>query len=284
MQDRNDLERVSIGFATMFGIYWLYKLFLSPFLNLSPFREQVVGMLLLYGLGLLLFVRIAGCSFRFRMKRRHVTLSAVIPAYLLEFSALVVVSLILNLSSVLGIRAPSPTDYTPGMLFLLLLFAPVVEEMVFRHLVASVLFRHGERSYVLASAISFAIVHSVATGLAQVVYTFILGLVWASLYVKTGRLPLVILLHALSNLHPVLLRMSADASPMLASAVVFAYGVFGFAGIVLYLVRRKNIRLDGEVGLLRKETLRAVLANRGFLFFLGLTVVMVLSKTLGFGA
>lgn len=284
MQDRNDLERVSIGFTTMFGIYWLYKLFLSPFLNLSPLREQVVGMFLLYGLGLLLFVRIAGCSFRFRMERRHVTLSAVIPAYLLEFSALVVVSLLLNLLRALGFRTPSPPDYTPGMLFLLLLFAPVVEELVFRHLVASVLFRHGERFYILASAISFAIVHSVATGLAQVVYTFILGLVWASLYVKTGRLPLVILLHALSNLHPVLLRMSADASPMLASAVVFAYGVLGFAGIVLYLVRRKNIRLDGEVGLLKKETLRAVLANRGFLFFLGLTVVMLLSKTLGFGA
>ena len=284
MQDHNDLERVSIGFTTMFGIYWLYKLFLSPFLNLSPLREQVVGMFLLYGLGLLLFVRIAGCSFRFRMERRHVTLSAVIPAYLLEFSALVVVSLLLNLSRALGFRTPSPPDYTPGMLFLLLLFAPVVEEVVFRHLMASVLFRHGERFYVLASAISFAIVHSVATGLAQVVYTFILGLVWASLYVKTGRLPLVILLHALSNLHPVLLRMSADASPMLASAVVFAYGVLGFAGIVLYLVRRKNIRLDGEVGLIKKETLRAVLANRGFLFFLGLTVVMLLSKTLGFGA
>lgn len=281
MQRKKDLERVSIGFATMFGIYWLYKLFLSPFLNLPPFWEQVVGMLLLYGLGLFLFVRIARCSLRFRMKCRPITLSAVIPAYLLEFSALVVVSLLLNLSRALGFRAPSPPDYTPGMLFLLLLFAPVVEELVFRHLVASVLLRHGERFYVLASAVSFAIVHSVATGLAQVVYTFILGLVWAYLYVQTGNLPLVMLLHALSNLHPVLLSLSVDASPVIASAAVFTYGALGLAGIALFLVRRKTIRLDGEVGLIKKETLRAVLANRGFLFFLGLTVIMLLWKTLG---
>ena len=284
MQRQKDLERVSIGFATMFGIYWLYKLFLSPFLNLSPFWEQVVGMLLLYGLGLLLFVRIARCSLRFKMKRRPIALSSVARAYLLEFSALLIVSLILNLSKALGAKAPIPPDYTPGRLFLLLLFAPVVEEIVFRHLTASVLLKHGERFYILASAVSFAIVHSVATGLAQVVYTFILGLIWAYLYVQTGNLRLVMLLHALSNLHPVLLSLAVDASPMLASAAVFACGMLGIAGIVLFFFSRKNIRADGEIGLMRRETLHAVLTNRGFLLFLGLTVVMVLCKTLGFGA
>ena len=162
---------------------------------------------------------------------------------------------------------------------MLLLFNPVVEELVFRKLFARKLLKYGERFYILASSFCFAVVHGVSLGIPQIVYTFILGMIWSYLTVKTGDIKLAIFMHGLSNLFgsiitQALLGISLTAAGIY-SMILFLLGITGF---VLFLVNRKKIVLDGSTGLVKKAVIKDVLANKGVLFFAGLTGIVMLLK------
>ena len=53
---RQELQRVAVGIATMFGIYWIYSLFIQDLLSLPGLLKSIIGMSILYGLGLFIFV------------------------------------------------------------------------------------------------------------------------------------------------------------------------------------------------------------------------------------
>ena len=54
--------------------------------------------------------------------------------------------------------------------------------------------------------------------------------------------------------------------------------LFGITVFVLFLVNRKKIVLDGSTGLVKKAVIKDVLANKGVLFFAGLTGIVMLLK------
>ncbi len=54
--------------------------------------------------------------------------------------------------------------------------------------------------------------------------------------------------------------------------------LLGITGLVLFLVNRKKIVLDGSTGLVKKAVIKDVLANKGVLFFAGLTGIVMLLK------
>lgn len=85
--------------------------------------------------------------------------------------------------------------------FLLLLFAPILEEFMFRKLFLDRLMVLGTRPAILISAVLFALPHLISQGPAQVFYTFVLGLSFAYVTVRTRKLWPAILLHSLSNLY-----------------------------------------------------------------------------------
>jgi disulfide bond formation protein DsbB len=53
-----DLEKAALGIAVMFGLYWLYSMVAKPYLPFSEEIKGVVGLAVLYGAGLGLFVLI----------------------------------------------------------------------------------------------------------------------------------------------------------------------------------------------------------------------------------
>ena len=85
--------------------------------------------------------------------------------------------------------------------FLLLIFAPILEEFMFRRLFLDRLMVLGTRPAILISAVLFALPHLISQGPAQVFYTFVLGLSFAYVTVRTRKLWPAILLHSLSNLY-----------------------------------------------------------------------------------
>ena len=85
--------------------------------------------------------------------------------------------------------------------FLLLIFAPILEEFMFRKLFLDRLMVLGTRPAILISAVLFALPHLISQGPAQVFYTFVLGLSFAYVTVRTRKLWPAILLHSLSNLY-----------------------------------------------------------------------------------
>ena len=286
-----DLEKVAIGIAMMFGVYWLYAYYLQDRLALSAGVEKILGLVSLYVVGLCLFVlmtkgipggrgeqdRISGSQYN-RGKLPHKQL---VLCFLLQFSAIMVMSVLVNILGVFGIEvATTEIDaVSPYMLFMLLVFNPIAEEFVFRKLFADKLLKYGERFYVFVSAFCFAIVHGVSLGIPQVIYTFILGLIWGYVMAKTDDFRLVVLLHALSNLFGgVLLQLLMGIAMPLAGIYSILLMATGAVGLSIFMANRKKVMLDGEPGLVKGAVLKSIFTNRGIWIYVVLTVVVMIVK------
>jgi len=53
---KRDLERVAFGIAVMFGIYWIYSCLIKQQLMVGDGMKTILGMVVLYVLGLGLFL------------------------------------------------------------------------------------------------------------------------------------------------------------------------------------------------------------------------------------
>lgn len=201
--------------------------------------------------------------------------------FLLQFSAIMIMSVLVNVLGAFGIEVATTEIDTvsPYMLFMLLIFNPIVEEFVFRKLFADKLLKYGERFYVFASAFCFAIVHGVSLGSPQVIYTFVLGLIWGYVMAKTGDFKLVVLLHALSNLFGgVLLQLFMSIAMPLAGVYSIMLMATGAVGLSIFMANRKKVVLDGEPGLAKGEVLKSIFSNKGIWIYVVLTIVVMVVK------
>lgn len=285
------LEKVSLGIALMFGVYWMYAYCLQDRLNLSAGVEKVLGLVSLYGVGMgLFFLMIKGVPERQHegdklyggpCERGKLPGKQFLLCFLLQFSAIMIMSVLVNILGVFGIEvATTQIDaVSPYMLFMLLIFNPVAEEFVFRKLFADKLLKYGERFYVFASAFCFAIVHGVSLGIPQVIYTLILGLIWGYVMAKTDDFKLVVLLHALSNLFGgVLLQLLMGIAMPLAGVYSILLMATGAVGLSIFMANRKKVELDGESGVLKADVLKSVFSNKGIWIYVVLTVVVIMLK------
>lgn len=147
------------------------------------------------------------------------------------------------------------------------LFAPAVEELLFRRVLIDRLLPYGQGLSILVSAILFSVYHG---NLVQSLYTFVIGLLLGYLYTATGRLRYCILLHMLYNFVgtvPALLLFRYVATPdellllveqfiesgTLAPALllgILAYGAYLLlvmagvaAGAILFILHIRRVRL-----------------------------------------
>lgn len=154
--------------------------------------------------------------------------------------------------------------------------APILEELIFRKVLCDRLMPLGEGYAVVLSAAIFGLVHG---NLFQFFYAFLLGALFAVVYIKTGRIRYSILYHAIINLlggvfAPWLLgrlapllteetltaltdalnRMDAAAIADLVGAYLLPLALLGvyellimgasICGIVFLLTARKKLRLE----------------------------------------
>lgn len=276
-----DLEKVSVGIGLMFGIYWIYSCFIKQHLSISNELKTIIGLLVLYGIGLGLFAWITHNIPPQKLRKKKISRNTVILCLLLQFSAIWVLTILVNVSAILGFGNFS-TDINATssyMLFMLLIFNPIIEEFVFRKMFADKLIKYGERFYILVSSFCFAIVHGVSLGIPQIVYTFILGMIWAYLMVKTGDLKLVIIMHALSNLFgSVIIQVLSGKSMVLAGMYSMLLLLLGIIGFILFMINKKKIILDGNKGLFKKAIVKEVFSNKGIIFYSAFTVIVMILK------
>ena len=215
------------------------------------------------------------------------------------------------LQAVTGLQSVNPVSamldgsgFWDTLLFMVIL-APIGEEWVFRRLVLDRIRCYGEKTAVLVSALLFALFHG---NLSQGLYAFLLGCVFAYVYLRTGRLryciglhmainavgsliPVVVLLPGLERLEALSMEeigsMTTEALlPYLGTIVgVGLYALLlvgGFiAGLVLFLQRwRKICFLPAEQELPREARFRTAFRNPGLvlliLLFLALTAITFL--------
>lgn len=273
-----DLEKVSCGIAIMFGIYWIYSCFIKQHLIIADSIKTIIGLMILYVIGLGLFLCITRNISACKYEKKKVSIKTVILCFLLQFTAILVLTVLVNVSGTNN-TASNINATSLYMLFMLLIFNPVIEEIVFRKLFADKLLRYGEKFYILVSSFCFAVVHGVSLGIPQIFYTFILGMIWSYLMVKTGDIKLVIVMHALSNLFGSVITQTLMSISMIATGLYSMLLILlGIIGLILFLVNKKKIILDEEKGLFSKVVIKDMLINKGIVFYVAVTILVMCLK------
>lgn len=244
----------------MFGLFWLDSIFARPLLPFPEIIKGVLGIALLYVLdldSLFLLLRMYQKSHTLAKKKAGFPVKTLILCFLLQCSAFMVLNILAIATSIFGGVSPSSeiTPMTNSMLFMLLIFNPVVEELVFRQLFATRLLKHGERFYVLALAWVFCRCTRGICGLCAYSLYIYLGAYWAYLTVKSGNIVLAVIMHAVSNLFNAVIIQLLGASISIEIMAVYSFLLMalGVIGLIIYIINRKKLILDGTSGLLDKQ-------------------------------
>lgn len=282
MQDKKkSLDLMALGIAVMFGIYWIYNYKVKAYIPASDGIKTIMGLVCLYGVGLGLFSLIIKNISMKKVDRKKIPGKTIILCFLLQFTAIVVLIIITNILSAAGMTHITTNIESTSlyMLFMLLIFNPIIEEIVFRKMFADRLYKYGEGFYILVSSFCFAIVHGVSLGIPQIVYTFILGMIWSYLYVKTGNLVLVIIMHASSNLFgSVISQTLMSISMAVAGIYSMAIILCGIIGFIIFIVNRKKIMTGEEKSIINASVIKDMVSSKGLWAYVLLTAVMMVIK------
>lgn len=164
--------------------------------------------------------------------------------------------------------------------------APVMEEYVFRKQIIDRCGKYGEKTAILFSGLTFGLFHM---NLFQFFYAFGLGLLFAYIYTRTGKLRYTVALHMIVNFMGgvvapwVLMKSGLDLSGEIETSVLAApssgmilymgYALFNLAlmiaGIVVFILKVSKLTFYPAPMELQKGTrFKTVYLNIGFILFL----------------
>ena len=199
-------------------------------------------------------------------------------------------------------------DTNPTVWFIFAVFlAPVFEELLFRKFIIDRVGNFGELPAMLISGLMFGLFHQ---NLSQFVYATTLGMFFAFIYIRTGRVIYTILLHMIINGINTLVTRNAmgnvDVGEMTRllnngdtegymqfvrenSAALTGMMFVGLAviilvivGIVLMIVNRKRVRFAYHPGEVEKgHRFNTTMVNPGMLLYTGFFVAMVVLAQFG---
>lgn len=187
-------------------------------------------------------------------------------------------------------------DQSPLKILVMVILAPLLEELICRKLLIDRTVRYGEKVSVLMSGLIFGLLHQ---NLFQFFYAFAVGCLFAYVYVRTGRIRYTVALHAIINflgavVTPLLLSMMPadaltgtvtetavyDIQEMLATMLVSSYSMvqLGLAifGLVLLIRKRRSlVWRETEGQLSETSVLKAALLNVGMILYTAICLIMM---------
>lgn len=188
------------------------------------------------------------------------------------------------------------------MLVVMVIIAPVMEELIFRKVLVDRVLKYGEGMAVALSGLMFGLFHG---NLNQFAYAVVLGAFFAFIYIKTGNIRITIGLHMLVNfmgsvvasallkqIHYQELLEAVDEPGLMLELVAkystgwILYGLYlifimvvVIAGIVLLIVNRRKFRLEpGEVQVPADQRFQTLLINPGMLFFCIMWIALIIMQ------
>ena len=193
-------------------------------------------------------------------------------------------------------------DSNPLKILFVVILAPVLEEFLFRKQLIDRTRRYGEKTAVLLSALTFGLLHQ---NLFQFFYAFGLGLIFAYIYLRTGRLRYTVVYHGIINfmgsvLAPwilslydleamaaidpnapteELLALYADILPGMLIVCGYALVLVGLsiAGLVLFIIKvRRLIWKEGSAQLPHGTAAKTVYANAGMVIYMLLCLLAII--------
>lgn len=206
------------GVVVMFAIFKGYLSYFAPSINpliSDVFRLYLNNIIVPYGIGLailwLIIRKIPAYTTHYPSKKLTKYGFFKLMILQLGFSVLVSLIFILVLEGTGSVYNDFPMDYGAKhllfYLFLLLIFNPLIEELLFRKILLSRLLKWGENYAIIVSSVFFALPHFFSQGIPIVFSTFISGCIWGYVTVKTGKITSAVLLHSFSNFFGIFLPM-----------------------------------------------------------------------------
>ncbi len=189
------------------------------------------------------------------------------------------------------------SDSVPMKLIFLVIAAPVMEELFFRKFLIDRMRKYGEKTALITTALMFGLFHG---NFSQFFYATILGMVFAYVYLQTGKIRYTIALHMgvnfmgsifapflLEQISGDLLNVTADALSEISSSpwiyVLLVYSVImlinAVVGVLMLCIRAEKIQFrDVTSELAKGQIFKTVWVNPGMiLFFLGCALLFVMN-------
>lgn len=191
----------------------------------------------------------------------------------------------------------SPFRVTFWYLLDSIILSPVLEELLFRKMLLDRFRRYGETLAILVSAVTFGLFHM---ELGQSLITTAMGMVFAYVYLRSGKIGYCMLLHSACNLFAagIMQILMSRLSPKvwmalqgskditmraddwmellpLALYTLVVYSVVIAGWIVLIRNRKKTVILPAEEQLEPKQAVRAVFGSVGMVLFAVMSLVMI---------
>ena len=120
------------------------------------------------------------------------------------------------ISNITGLELTNPIEETLSTGHILInaigmgIIFPILEELLFRKLLCNKLLPLGEKQAIVISAVVFGFIHG---NIFQFAYSFLIGLVFGYIYVKTGKLIYTIIFHSAINLFSGVFASYATSGP-----------------------------------------------------------------------
>lgn len=164
----------------------------------------------------------------------------------------------------------------------MVIVAPIMEELLFRQILYKKLLPYGNKTYVFFTAITFALLHG---NINQLIYAFMLGIVFAGVRIYTGSVKPCIALHMIINflgsVLPLLLVADVEENPLglgLYGLCLLAVVILGLVLGIRYLKKKEYgfLLLRGEL----RASRRAQYLNSGMVVYTLLMLLIVVSNLL----
>jgi len=195
----------------------------------------------------------------------------------LFFGNLIGQALMAIVSALLGKPMINPVEEvmkglsTWAIFLTMVIMAPVCEEILFRKILIDRIRLYGDKAAILVSSVVFALSHG---NFYQFFYAFGIGLVFAYIYIKTGRLRYTIIFHMAINFLGSIVALKIGENPvLLAGYSIFMLGAV-FAGTTLFFISQKKLVLHpGLIETWGKGAFKALFLNLGMILFFAVSAV-----------
>jgi len=200
----------------------------------------------------------------------------------------ILISIISTLTGIVMVNPVENLVMNSSMLFklaIIVVIGPIVEELLFRKILIDRIRIYGQGIAVLISALTFGLFHG---NFYQAGYAFLLGLIFAYIYVKSNQIKYCIGFHIAINFMGSVLSLlivngidmellqSGDMNTLMSMIpmllLVMAYGLLIFgcmvASIVVIICLRRRITFDvGEIKIPKGQRFKTLFLNVGMILF-----------------
>ena len=327
--ERENAKRTYSRFGLSYvGMHWVYVLLYILLLQVvklicgASYLPQTTTVIINFALRFAIIYPVMYLAVRslpkFEIQKKKLGIGGFIACYCISVALMYISNLIgifLNglIGRLTGVGAVNPIfnvlgTMPPAMqIVVAAILAPIFEELLFRKFLIDRTVKYGEVSAMLLSGIMFGLYHG---NLAQFVYATTLGMFFAFIYIRTGKIRYTIAIHMLINgMSTYLSAFVLDLSVVkgIANAlslgdldtysdliyenfysllIILSFGlgllVIAIIGIILMIVLRKKFTFEHHEGEIPKgERFDVVMGNPGMIIYIFYWVLSIILMQFG---